>query len=537
VRSPHTARACAKTIAVLLAVSPWVAGCGGSRAPDAMLDGGSTTDACRDTGLFCEGTRLRECNGDVVQTVIDCADLGQTCSRSRCTSFECAELERKPSGAKGCLFYAAGLSNLVADAGQTRSLLVANGANTAVKVELQGLMPAGARAWVRLAGETVSAGASHRFRAPYPGLAIDTVNPRSAVRIDSERPVTVVQIESDDADEAATNSAGTMLLPVNSLGRGHMVMTYPQRAIAAVAAVGGGEGPGRVVVIGTERGTKVTFKAAGVSAPAQEVEIDEGDVVQFWSEAEGQDLSGSTVDGTKRIAVFSGNLTTTYGRELGDVVSSPDMALEQMLPLVYWSRTHVAAALPPQASTCDGLLGLPGASYWRVTADHNETLVTFDGPKGAMLPASFTLDAGQTRDFVVQDASFTVRGTEPVMVTQGMDCEPTLSLAVPVDQMLNELAFPVLPNFAQMAAVVRKRDGGPVMFDNSFVTAFQPAGTDYEVAYVPIAPCPTEVGVCTHRLSGEFGMTLRGMDVVCSYALTVPSWMGCDPLDPVICTQ
>ena len=55
----------------------------------------------------------------------------------------------------------------------------------------------------------------------------------------------------------------------------------------------------------------------------------------------------------------------------------------------------------------------------------------FDGPEGADLPAPFTMDAGQVRELIVQDASFTIRASEPVMVMQGMDCEPSLSPAVP----------------------------------------------------------------------------------------------------------
>ena len=54
-----------------------------------------------------------------------------------------------------------------------------------------------------------------------------------------------------------------------------------------------------------------------------------------------------------------------------------------------------------------------------------------------------------------------------------------------------------------------------------------PAGGDYEVARVLLEPCPPSKLVCTHRLQGRFGMTLRGMDVLASYALTAPSWKGC----------
>jgi hypothetical protein len=548
VRSSHTARCLSEIPATIrlargfafscFALSFGLVSCGGKISPDPMPDGGPS-EPCTTSGLFCDrsATLLRDCKDGFAETVVDCGSLGQMCSNNRCVDPTCYELELKPSGAKGCLFHAVGLSNLVADAGETQSLLVTNASGVPANVELQRLMPDGPRSWGTVARETVMVTSSHRFRAPFAALAIDDKNPRVAVRIESDQPVTVVQIESDDADEGATNSAGTMLLPVNSLGRRHRLMAYPQHATAAVAAVGGGEGPGRVVVIGIERGTKVTYTPSGPSEPSQEVDIDEGDVVQFWSETEGQDLTGSIVEGTKRIAVLSGNLTTTYGRDVADVVSSPDMTLEQMLPLIYWSRTYVAAALPPQASTCDGLLEVPGASVWRLTTDHPGTTVEFDGPEGADLPAPFTMDAGQVRELIVQDASFTIRASEPVMVMQGMDCEPSLSPAVPVDQLLTDLYFPVLPNFAQMIAVVRPRDSIPVTIDNNAIDNFVPAGRDYEVAQVEIASCPADAGVCTHHLQGLFGVTLRGMDIVCSYALTVPTWRGCDPTDPLFCNQ
>ena len=53
---------------------------------------------------------------------------------------------------------------------------------------------------------------------------------------------------------------------------------------------------------------------------------------------------------SKPVAVFAGNITTTYGRT-GINVQSPDMVHEQMPPTAHWSFKYVAAALPPQART------------------------------------------------------------------------------------------------------------------------------------------------------------------------------------------
>ena len=323
---------------------------------------------------------------------------------------------------------------------------------------------------------------------------------------------------------------------MNSLGMHHVVMTYPERRTYAVAAVDGAGGPGGggagwIVVIGVDDDTTVYFTPPGGVTPTDQIEIGQGDVAQIWTDGEASDLTGGAVRGTKPIVVLSGNRTTSYGNEVTGV-SSPDMALEVMLPLAYWSKVHVAAALPPQAETCDSLLGIPGASLWRVIAAQSGTTVSFDGPAGAGLPAPMTLAAGQVQELILPGVSFTVRADGPIMVTQGMDCEPSLSLAVPVDRMLSDSSFAVLPNFAQMLDVVRPR-GERVTLDGTPIPGFVAAGKSYEVAQIALPACSSAVGVCPHRLVGTFGMTLRGMDVVCGYALTVPTWEGCNPVDPM----
>ena len=41
-------------------------------------------------------------------------------------------------------------------------------------------------------------------------------------------------------------------------------------------------------------------------------------------------------------------------------------------------------------------------------------------------------------------------------MTQGIDCEPSLSLAISADKSLDDLTFAVLPFFDQVAAVARR---------------------------------------------------------------------------------
>jgi hypothetical protein len=213
------------------------------------------------------------------------------------------------------------------------------------------------------------------------------------------------------------------------------------------------------------------------------------------------------------------------------------MTLEAMLPLGYWNRKYVAAALPPQAGTCDTLLGTTDASIWRVMAAVSGTEVRFFGPPAAGLPATITLNAGEIYEAIVPNVSFTVEADQPVMVMQGMDCEPSLSPAVPVDQMLTNLTFAVPSSYVHMVDVVRKR-GALVKFDDNVIdAAFVSAGPEFEVAQIALGPCTAGVGVCTHHLIGAFGMTLRGMDAVCSYASTAPTWATCEYNLDTTCVQ
>jgi len=99
----------------------------------------------------------------------------------------------------------------------------------------------------------------------------------------------------------------------------------------------------------------------------------------------------------------------------------------------------------------------------------------------------------------------------------------------------------VLPNFDQLVAVARLK-GAAVMLDGTPIddARFVPAGSDddghtYEVARIPIGTCNPRDMVCTHRLTGQFGMTLRGMDVLSSYALTVPSLQDCKDMAILTC--
>jgi hypothetical protein len=438
------------------------------------------------------------------------------------------------------------------------SLLVTNPGAAPATITLQGWRAAQigqSAALTSLSSQVVPALGSARIqlplRMPIPGAGY---LPGQALRLISDAPVSAAHIQSDDSAETSTSSGGTMLLPVQALGSRYMAVTYPQvDEPKLVATAGSRGGAGQLIVVATEDDTTASFQApAGVSIKAAggapnstpgilfKFTMKEGDVYEILSTEAGSDLTGSEIISDKPVAVFSGNISTTYGRTAPGI-NSPDMAHEQLLPETSWGFSYVAAALPPQAGVCNGVLGMPDASLWRIVSARPGATVQFDAPPGVVgTPAatdSVPLVPGQPYELVVSGGSFTVTANQPVQVMQGMDCEPSLSSAINVSApMLTDLRFAVLPNFDQLAAIVRRKgdevdlDGSPI--DDSM---FADAGSMsmYQVAQVQLPTCTAAAGVCTHWLSGHFGVSIRGMDIVCSYALTVPTWHYCmDPDNP-----
>jgi hypothetical protein len=540
------------------------ASCSTSDVPEA--EASVVTHPCTGAAFCLTDSAVYACQGgEIGKLVDDCGAKGQVCSLARCTSLNCQSAESNTNSLVGCLFYTVEAENVDADQTAATSFLVTNPGEDPAAVEIQlpfSSGPGGASQWQSGTVTQVASGASGRL---LPSGAV--VVPRgvgtilaSAIRISSDRPVTVIEIESDDANESATSTGGTVVLPLQSLGVDYRAVTYPQVATQAVAATPGSRGgAGRVIIVGTQISTAINFSPVGpVTASLGggvdaldvgddfPIVLNDGDVFQIYTGADGEDLTGSRVTSNRPIAVFSGNISTTYGSEVMGI-NSPDMAHEQMPPIVTWSQTYVAAALTPQASVgCTSLFGSDGASIWRVLASTDGTTVTFEGPAAAtlnLLPPNgaaeplagpLTLDAGGAAS-LIGAGSFTVIASSPVLVTQGLDCEPSLSLAIAADAgaLIKDLSFALLPNFDQLLAIVRPM-GTVVELDETPLpdSIFQQAGAAFEVGEVSLVACPPAAGVCTHHLTAAkgFGLTVRGMDVQSSYALTAPALVGCDPV-------
>jgi hypothetical protein len=532
-------------------VAAW-GGCSGATAKlDAAVDADTDGPVAKcSTATVCDGmSTVRACTGGFVGEKIEECVSGLACSRGRCTTLTCANVEAQPNTFLGCRFYTLQVDNVGSENSGTSSVLVTNPGPTEVTVNLE---ERGNGGWMPVQTATIAPVQSQRIPLPPRLFEGGGYGPRAALRVSTDNPVTAEHIQGDDAAETASSSGGTMLLPVQALGRRYMAITYPQADEPKIDQTSGSRGgAGQVIILGTEDMTHAVFQVSATAslgdpggAPPRppggsfDINLSDGDFYQIFSIAEGDDLTGSLITSDQAVAVFSGNISTTYGQNATGI-NTPDMAHEQLLPETSWGTRFIAAALPPQAKVCDSVLGVPGASLWRIVAARDGTTVQFDAPAGVVgtppLGPGVSLAAGGVFETIVAGGSFTVTASGPVQVMQGIDCEPTLSAAINATApMLTDLRFPVLPNFDQLASIVRPA-GAPITLDEAVVpdAMFAAAGGGFEVAQIPLPGCPSTNVVCTHHLAGEFGITLRGMDVVCSYALTAPTWIYCaDPTTP-----
>ncbi len=476
------------------------------------------------------------CEPDGTRMPLETCKTDQLCSLGRCVSETCQMAELRP-GITGCLFYTAVLDNVDSDDGKPTLIMITNAGGTRATVELE--ERGAASEWVVTQTVTVEPGSANSFSVVAHAVSASgagaPTGPSAPVarRVISDMPVSVMLVQSDNVDGTSTSSAGTMILPAHALGVSYMAIAYPQSNTDKVARLAGSwGGAAEVAVVATQDHTTLWIypRTPVPNAMPKVVLLDaDGDAHLIVTTNDQDDLSGTMIVADKRVAVFSGNIATTYGLP-SPGINSADMAMEQMTPTGTWSKNYVAARLPAQIDACTSLFDPGIMSFWRVVAlnDANITFASASGPAQLGLPAgSFHILRGSPVGFQIKSQDdFLVHSDQPILVTQGMDCEPTLASAVNADAQNDQELFTLAPNFDHMLAIVRQVSGGArVTLDGNDITGeFVPVAEGFEVAHINIPICYGSVDQCVHRLTGAFGMTLRGMNVGCSYSTTFPAW-------------
>jgi len=547
--------------------------CEGDPTPAPVTDAGAMDApalACAPLETSCgdDGLSPSTCNADGTARVAAArcdGAAGEVCAEGRCVrACEEASLRRET---RGCEFWP--VQTLHPELGRLAdgqsptdfpfTLVVSNPWPSPVRVTLDG------GALAAPVERVIAGGGTGTMEVPWQAALVDGVDHLhrasalvrgGALHLRATAPVTAYQFnplkfsrtvdcEQGDACFSYTGDA-SLLLPAASLGRQHVVVSWPTQRALPHARTEWSASAGFVSIVGTRPDTRVTVRLAGgvaagvgiAAGPAGESRaftLGVGDVVQLISSVDpacardvldrvtdtrfclpvaGEDLTGTVVESSEPVAVFSGHecANIPYDRYACD-------HLEEQIPPVetLGQRYVVSRSEPYPTAKRDHPEGEPTVA--RIVAVHDATEVTFE-PASAHAPARLargeSLTVESREDYVVVGsapllvATFLVGADyfrRETVVARGIVGDPAMSIETPVEQYRSRYDFFVPPAFVPSFANVVIARGGRVRLDGRAVTA-APTGV---LGARDLYRLPLSQGA--HRLEGETTGTRFGLRV------------------------
>lgn len=532
--------------------------------------------ACTPYAFSCDGARRLQCDprGEKLELVEQCPPE-LDCSAAGCRDL-CADAARDRSYL-GCDYFPVFTSNRKLSPQFQPAVSIGNGNLVAAEVVISRL---GSEQRVEVAPRsalTVTLAFDPALKASEGSLLL----PRAAYHLTSSVPVTVHQFNplsfqveractTDELDQGVrppcydysfTNDA-SLLLPASALGpaldepSGRVTFLAASRAsYMARNAHGYGTGPGFIAVVGASE-TKVNVRIrtraytqalselggedATLLAPGDTLErtLLAGDVLQLLS-AEPSSCTGRTLRLEGREVCDPGADYDLTGSEISadgpiQVISGHDCA---NVPAERWACDHLEESMVPVRTwgtsavvTCPSGFG-GGAYVMRIVSGEDGNSVQFDPP----IAPPFSLARGEYREFSVRQPVF-VSASKRLMIAQFLlgqgeqdrvAGDPSLSLAVPVDQYRTSYDFVSPGTYAQNLVDIVATEGDVVTLDGKVVSGFAPVGDSaFRVASVELR----EAGAHALRSSSAagVGMVLYGYGDYTSYML--PGGLDLAPL-------
>lgn len=486
--------------------------------------------------------------------VKSCDETGSFCAGGACAN-GCEAAEKQPTNV-GCEFWAVDLDN-ESGANDAASapwgVVVSNfgEAPAQVAIEKNDAAPGAPAAVSLVQGLTLAPGELREIVLPTREVdgrvgakeGTGTALASNAYRIRTSAPVVAYQFNT--LKNSFSNDA-SLLLPKNALGSVYRVLGWP--AANSVVVPGLPVPPGipdhaYVTIVGTEAGTRVRVQVAnailgnGTTVPARkkgeivEVVLEPFDVLNLESDGFPADMTGSVVEASAPVAVFTGSErgiapNTTDGMPAPPGFTREGMCCtdhleEQLLPVTSHGRRFVVTRSPVRSTG-----GYTEPDVLRFMAVAVPTTVRTSLPKPFDV---FTLQPGEVKDAWTQ-VDFVVEATEPVavaqiLVSQGFTSaprwggDPSLTIFPPVDQYRRDYLFDVPTSWEANFVVVAAPEGAVVEIDGKVPTdcVVAKAGTVDATSW-EARRCP--VGQGAHRASGDraFGIVTYGYGNVGSYA-------------------
>lgn len=403
---------------------------------------------------------------------------------------------------------------------------------------------------------------------PYHAYGERTTLGAKAWRITTSGPMAAYQFGPYCCNFSFSNDA-SLLLPDATLGTEYVALGLPSWATPGERDENGDFRPGAgypatLTVVATRPRTQITItlppgadvQTEGVAGLVRQGDVltavlDAGHTLDLFSTApvprEGQplrgvDLSGTRVQATQPVAVFSGHLCTNYP---WDQVAC-DHVEEQLLPVDAWGAEYVLT--PPQLRTRNP--NAPETTYWKLVAAGPEARITLSVPYADLRaggpgspgvtdcasrlegPDTLVLRNGEVCELSTRQA-FAVRGDGAISVMGVMSGQGSTGVINAFGAHAGDPAIWLPPPVRQLR--VSYDFLAPTTFFVDYVTITAPAGArvfldEVEVDLSGATPIPgtqqvyrhVQIEDGPHRLTGTqpFGILVYAYDDYVSYAFT-----------------
>jgi hypothetical protein len=292
----------------------------------------------------------------------------------------------------------------------------------------------------------------------------------SVYRVVSSRPIIAYQLNPQD-DVGVFSNDGSLLLPVATLGKEYVGVTYPTFSISGGAtwngylAVAAPAGPTQVIVKPTaavRAGDGVPAIAAGEVATFT---LAAGEVLNLEAGAAG-DLTGTAIAADGPVAVFGGHEATVIANPFP--FTGPccaDHLESQLLPARSWGTMHAIGWSRESG---------PYRDYLRVVAREPGTTVHIEP-----MDQNCFLDAGEFCEAFFDTDGVEVQSTRPVQVAHFLVSgggispvtgDPDIEVVPPIDQFRASYAVLVPEQFEVNYLAIVGPAGAPVAVDGNDVT-------------------------------------------------------------------
>ncbi|NOY92917.1 MAG: hypothetical protein GXP55_17170 [Deltaproteobacteria bacterium] len=528
--------------------------------------------ACQPGRPFCSGQEARLCDetGSASTLTMECP-ASQACRGGSCID-ACAAAASERSNV-GCEYYAVDLDNEYDDglgnpsgAQAQFAVVLANPSDVIVLARvLQSVGTVGAPAetqvgtWtinphdlvrIDLDAREVDGSVGHSFEGP------GTFVSPNAYRITTNFPVVAYQF--NPIIQQFSNDA-SLLIPVPALDTHYRVIgwgTANPISVPGLPRVPGIPDHSFVTIVGTQAATEVRVTLGGaivasgpLGGPPEVPATSAGgvitytlgpyDVLNLESDGIPGDLTGTLVESTAPVAVFSGGERGIAPFDVDNTPAPPtgipsdicctEHLEEQVFPTSSWGKIFSITRSPVRTD----ITGWREPDIYRVMADKNGTDVV------TSLPAPndrFTLNSNEVKEFAVSDP-FTIYSSHPISVMQmlvsqgwvdswkpGHGGDPSMLLFPPIEQYRKDYLFLVPDTFTANYVVYSGPKGTAVTLDGTDLAGdefmriceYEDIGSFDGIVYEQVT-CPVDGG--THRIisTTPVGIMVYGYYSVGSY--------------------